>query len=98
MSCHVYTYSFSAAFQIIHCIPICRIQSETLPSVAPILETLIERVEKSAQPKIRLANSSPLPISALISLVDAHYKSYQNVQVIRVSRTFRSFRIGSMVS
>lgn len=61
-----------------------RVQADHLPTVAPILESLIERVGKSVQPKIRLVNSSPLPISVLISLVDAHYKSYQNVQVIRV--------------
>lgn len=67
-----------------------RVQSDHLPAITPILESLIERVEKCAQPKIRLSNSSPLPITALISLVDAHYKSYQNVQAIRVSRYFDS--------
>lgn len=62
-----------------------RVQADHLPAIAPILETLIERAEKSVQPKIRLLNSTPLPISALIALVDAHYKSYQSVQAIRVS-------------
>lgn len=71
-----------------------RIQSDYLPVIAPILETLIERAEKSAQPKIRLFNSTPLPISALISLVDAHYKSYQNVQAIRVSALCMQISIG----
>lgn len=67
-----------------------RIQSDHLPAIAPILESLIERVEKLAQPKIRLVNASPLPIAALNALVDAHYKSYQNVQIIRVSFTLCS--------
>lgn len=62
-----------------------RIQSDYLPAIAPILEALIRRVESHAQPKIHISNSSALPISSLITLVDAHYKSYQNVQIIRVS-------------
>lgn len=62
----------------------CRVQCDHLPAIAPILEALTDRVEKHAQLKIRVSNASPLPISALITVVDVHYKSYQNVQIIRV--------------
>lgn len=46
----------------------------------------MQRIEKYAQPKVQIVNSSPLPVNCLISLVDAHYKSYQNLQIIRVSK------------
>lgn len=61
-----------------------RIQSDHLPSVAVILEALIQRIEKYTQSGIRITTSSPLPIKFLMTLVDDHYKSYQKVQIIRV--------------
>lgn len=65
-------------------IPI-RIQSDHLPSIAVILEAIIQRIEKYAhQSENRIATSSPLPIKFLITLVDEHYKSYRTVQMIRV--------------
>lgn len=62
-----------------------RIQSDHLPSIAVILEALIQRIEKYAhQSENRITTSSPLPIKFLITLVDEHYKSYRKVQMIRV--------------
>lgn len=61
-----------------------RIQSDHLPSVAVILEALIQRIEKYTQSGIRITTSSPLPIKFLMTLVDDHHKSYQKVQIIRV--------------
>lgn len=61
-----------------------RIQSDHLPSVAVILEALIQRIEKYTPSGIRITTSSPLPIKFLMTLVDDHYKSYQKVQIIRV--------------
>lgn len=74
-------------FRLLH-YKLYRVQADHLPAITPVLESLIERVGKSTQPKIRLVNASPLPITALISLVDAHYKSYQSVQAIRVNAFF----------
>ncbi|XP_055320368.1 protein PTHB1 [Sitodiplosis mosellana] len=60
-----------------------RIQSDHLPTIAPILEALIQRIENYIEPKVQIVNSSPLPINGLITLVDAHYKSYQSLQIVR---------------
>lgn len=62
-----------------------RIQSDHLPTIGAILEALVQRIDKHTQPKVRIVNSSPLPIMSLIALVDAHFKSYQSLQIIRVS-------------
>lgn len=66
--------------------PKTRIQSDHLSAIAPILGELVQRIEKHAQPNAKIISNSPLPISNLITLVDAHYNSYQNVQIIRVRR------------
>ncbi|XP_031630232.1 protein PTHB1 [Contarinia nasturtii] len=60
-----------------------RLQSDHLPTIAPILESIVDRIEKYTTPKIRITNSSPLPVTALITLVDIHYKSYEKVQIVR---------------
>lgn len=60
-----------------------RIQSDHLPSIAAILEVLIQRIEKKQESKIRLMATPPLPINALITHIDSHYNCYIDVQRIR---------------
>lgn len=61
-----------------------RIQSDHLPAMACILEALLRGIKDNADAKVRISTTSPLPINALISHVDAHYKSYEKVGIIRV--------------
>lgn len=56
--------------------------------MAAILETLVRRIGKLDDSKIRLIATPSLPVDVLIAHIDAHHNNYLELQTIRVCTTY----------